>query len=53
MCKRHAGLTEDEYVQWAQDEADGLRAFVGLLSALALVLFVVGIAVATILLAVR
>jgi hypothetical protein len=53
MCKRHAGLTEDEYTQWAQDEADGLRAFVGLLSALALVLFVVGIAVATILLAVR
>jgi hypothetical protein len=52
MCKRH-GLTDEEFAQWVQDEADGLRAFVGILSALALVLFVVGIAVATILLVVR
>jgi hypothetical protein len=53
MCKRHAGLTEDEFTQWVEDEADGLWAFVGILSALALTLFVAGTATATILLMVR
>jgi hypothetical protein len=53
MRKRHAGLTKDEFAQWAQDEANGLRAFVGLASALALTLFVAGVAAATILLVVR